>query len=241
MNGSWKVGELAKRTGTTVRTLHHYDRIGLLSPSRTTESGHRLYTDADVAKLHHILSLKQLGLALEEIKAMIHSPSFRPEEMLKLQLSRLNEQIGMLAELKDRVQYILDLLQSGQPIPEERFMLAMQMMRMMQSSHFSKGLAEELKSRSKRIGPEKLREIQAEGQILLAEFRSCLTGGMPPDDPNVAKLAKRWKAAMDAYAPADAAFVQAAEQYYGDHPEDAVVHGMDGDLYSYIKTAVSLI
>ncbi|WP_409346021.1 MerR family transcriptional regulator [Paenibacillus sp. MBLB4367] len=92
MNGSWKVGELAKHSGITVRTLHHYDRIGLLSPSRTTESGHRLYTDPDVVTLHHILSLKQLGLALEEINVMVHNHFFRPEEMLKLQLSRLNEQ-----------------------------------------------------------------------------------------------------------------------------------------------------
>ena len=188
MNGNWKVGELAKRTGTTIRTLHHYDRIGLLSPSRTTESGHRLYTDADVVKLHYILSLKQLGFALEEIKAMIHNPSFRPEEMLELQLSRLNKQIGILTELKDRVQYMLDRFHSGQPIPGERFMLVMQMMRMMQSPHFSKGLADELERWSKRFGPDELEHIHEEGQILLNEFRSCLNGGKPPDDPEVAEL-----------------------------------------------------
>ncbi|MBB6670463.1 MerR family transcriptional regulator [Cohnella nanjingensis] len=241
MSGNWKVGELAKRTGTTVRTLHHYDRIGLLSPSRTTESGHRLYTDADVVKLHHILSLKQLGFALEEVKAMIQDPSFRPEEMLELQLSRLNEQIGILAELKVRVQHILDRLHSNQPIPGERFMLVMQMMRMMQSPHFSKGLADELERRSKRIGPEKLEEIHAEWQTLISEFRSCLIEGKPPDDPEVAELARRWKANMDAYAPADASFVQAAERYYGENPEDAAAHGMDSGLYTYIKAAVSLI
>lgn len=241
MNGNWKVGELAKRTGTTVRTLHHYDQIGLLSPSRTTESGHRLYTDADVVKLHHILSLKQLGFALEEIKAMIQNPSFRPEEMLNLQLSRLNEQIDLLVELKDRVQYMLDLLHLGQPVPGERFMLVMQMMRMMQSPHFSKGLAEEMERRSKRIRPEKLEEINEEGQILIAEFRNCLTEGKPPEDPEVAELAKCWKAKIDTYAPVDATFVQAAERYYVENPEDAATHGLDSNLYNYIKTAVSLI
>lgn len=236
MNGSWKVGELAKRTGTTVRTLHHYDRIGLLSPSRSTESGHRLYTDADVVRLHHILSLKQLGFALEEIGAMIHNPAFRPEEMLKLQLSRLNEQIDMLAELKNRVTYILDLMNLGQPIPGERFMLVMQMMRMIQSLHFSKELADELKTRSKQ-NVKNLEEINAEGQALIAEFRSCLAREIPPDAPEAAELARRWKAQMDTYAPSDAAFVQAAERYYREHPEDAAIHGMDSSLYSYIKAA----
>ena len=55
----WKVGELAARTGLTVRALHHYDAIGL----RT----HRLYTSADVTRLHQIICLKQLGFGLEQI------------------------------------------------------------------------------------------------------------------------------------------------------------------------------
>lgn len=62
-----KVGELARRTGLSIRALHHYDEIGLLKPSAHTASGHRLYTAADIARLHHILSLKQLGFSLEEI------------------------------------------------------------------------------------------------------------------------------------------------------------------------------
>jgi DNA-binding transcriptional MerR regulator len=68
----WKVGELAGRTGLTLRTLHHYDRIGLLSPCGRTGSnhgaGHRLYTAADVARLQQILSLKMLGFSLEQIR-----------------------------------------------------------------------------------------------------------------------------------------------------------------------------
>ena len=58
----WKVGELAERTGLSVRTLHYYDEIGLLSPSRRTAAGHRLYTAGDVVRLQQIRSLKQPGL-----------------------------------------------------------------------------------------------------------------------------------------------------------------------------------
>src|SRR6476620_1521247 len=58
-----RVGELAKRTGLTVRTLHHYDEIGLLKPSLHT--GYRLYTATDVARLQQVLSLRQLGFSLE--------------------------------------------------------------------------------------------------------------------------------------------------------------------------------
>ena len=72
-----KVGELAKRTGLTVRTLHHYDEIGLLRPSLHTESGHRLYTLRDLARLQQIVSLRQLGFSLDQVRECLDRPDFR--------------------------------------------------------------------------------------------------------------------------------------------------------------------
>ncbi len=84
-----KVGELAKRTGLTVRTLHHYDEIGLLKPSLRTEAGHRLYDADDVARLQKIVLLRQLGFSLEEVQACLDRPGFSPLEVLGLHLTRL--------------------------------------------------------------------------------------------------------------------------------------------------------
>ena len=67
MPHEWKTGELAKLTGLTIRTLRYYDQIGLFSPSGRTEAGYRLYTESDLARLQQILSLKELGLSLEQI------------------------------------------------------------------------------------------------------------------------------------------------------------------------------
>ena len=64
----WRVGELAGQTGLTVRTLHYYDEIGLLSPSHRSDAGYRLYTAGDVVRLQQIRSLRHLGFALEEIR-----------------------------------------------------------------------------------------------------------------------------------------------------------------------------
>lgn len=66
--GYMTVGEVAKKMDVTVRTLQHYDREGLLSPSAMSEGGRRLYTDKDIVKLHQILSLKHLGFSLDDIK-----------------------------------------------------------------------------------------------------------------------------------------------------------------------------
>src|SRR5258708_33768537 len=89
----WKVGELARRTGLSVRTLHYYDEIGLLSPSARTASGHRLYTAGDVARLQQVRSLRQLGLSLGEIRDWLRHPGYSPRGVIRRHLERLREQI----------------------------------------------------------------------------------------------------------------------------------------------------
>ncbi|GAA0345268.1 MerR family transcriptional regulator [Bacillus carboniphilus] len=70
------IGEFSERTGTSIRTLHYYDEIGLLTPEKNPSSGHRLYTDKDVVTLQKIVSLKFLGYSLEQITEMIHKTTF---------------------------------------------------------------------------------------------------------------------------------------------------------------------
>src|SRR5439155_25862360 len=96
-----KVGELARRTGLTIRTLHHYDAIGLLRPSLHTEAGHRLYTAGDVARLQQVLSLRQLGFSLEEIRDCLDQNDFSPLEVIRLHVARLPEQIELQRRLCD--------------------------------------------------------------------------------------------------------------------------------------------
>ncbi|MEU1685299.1 MerR family transcriptional regulator [Micromonospora sp. NPDC005707] len=67
MASTWRIGELRRRTGLTVRTLHHWDHVGLLRPSARTSSGHRLYDERDVGRLYRIVALRELGLPLETI------------------------------------------------------------------------------------------------------------------------------------------------------------------------------
>ena len=84
--GRWKIGELARATGLTVRTLHHYDEIELLRPSERSEAGHRIYTDADVRRLYRITSLRQLGFPLTDITSMIESDDADPRAAVRRHL-----------------------------------------------------------------------------------------------------------------------------------------------------------
>src|SRR5258708_39401645 len=73
---AYTVGEVARMAGVSVRTLHHYDEIGLVQPSSRTDAGYRLYTPRDLERLQQVLFHRELGFALEEIARMLADPAF---------------------------------------------------------------------------------------------------------------------------------------------------------------------
>ncbi|MUK89405.1 MerR family transcriptional regulator [Ornithinibacillus sp. L9] len=94
-----KVKEVADLVGISVRTLHHYDEIGLLSPDQTTESGYRIYSQANLETLQQILFFKELGFPLKKIKEIITSPSFDRNEALELHRKMLLEKRKRLDQM----------------------------------------------------------------------------------------------------------------------------------------------
>ena len=95
-----KIGELAKRTGLTVRTLHHYDALGLLSPSARSDAGYRLYNQADVARLHRIFALRRFGLSLADIGAYLTRPDLPLADVVRQQIAMLTQQIEQADALR---------------------------------------------------------------------------------------------------------------------------------------------
>ncbi len=98
-----KVGELAKRCGLTVRTLHHYDAIGLLTPSARSDSGYRLYNRDDIARLHQIQALRRFGLSLADIGAVLANPGSHLSSIVDQQIQMLDSQIAQSTALRDRL------------------------------------------------------------------------------------------------------------------------------------------
>ena len=93
------VKEVSNLTGVSVRTLHHYDAIGLLKPSRVTEAGYRLYNRKALEQLQTILFFRELGLPLKEIREILNSPGFNPMETLEQQIQLLELQRTHLEDL----------------------------------------------------------------------------------------------------------------------------------------------
>ena len=103
------VKEVSKITGVSVRTLHHYDAIGLLKPTKVTEAGYRMYDDTALGRLQSILLFRELQFPLKQIKAILDSPDFDPAEaiaqqigLLELQRRRIGELIAFAREIQSK-------------------------------------------------------------------------------------------------------------------------------------------
>src|SRR5689334_17431585 len=109
----YTVGALAEASGLTVRTLHHWDEIGLLRPAERSAAGHRRYCAADVERLYRIVALRGLGLSLQAIGTALEDGDLRAA--VAAHLARVDEQLAHLLELRRRLKDILD----GEPSTDQ--------------------------------------------------------------------------------------------------------------------------
>jgi MerR family transcriptional regulator, thiopeptide resistance regulator len=189
-----KVGELAQRTGLTVRTLHHYDAIGLLRPSLRTEAGHRLYTAGDVARLQQILSLRQIGLALEEIRGCLDATGFAPLETLRRQIARLRQQIALEQQLCERLEGLARYFRSAGEVPAEEFLQTMEVMTMIEKLYTPEQM-KQFEDAAKQVGPDEIRAVEDAWTALLAEVRAGRD--LDPASPEAQALLTRWEALQE--------------------------------------------
>ncbi|MEU8438050.1 MerR family transcriptional regulator [Streptomyces sp. NPDC029216] len=119
---SYSVGQVAAFAGVTVRTLHHYDKAGLLSPSSRSHAGYRLYDDADLARLQQILFYRELGFTLEDTAAILEDPQANALEHLQARQRQLGEEIARLQQLAEVAGRAIEVQRTGVPLtPRERF------------------------------------------------------------------------------------------------------------------------
>ncbi len=125
-----QVGELAKRAGITVRTLHHYEQTGLLLPSARSAAGYRLYNLADVQRLHMIQALAKAGLELAEIRDFLEKDSLTLSELLDAQIRLLDKQVRSITTLRDRLVDLRTGLDTREDLDLESWLQTLELMNM---------------------------------------------------------------------------------------------------------------
>lgn len=234
----WKVGELARRTGLTVRALHHYDAIGLLVPTHRTASGHRLYGAADVERLQQVLSLRQLGLGLDEVDACLADPTFSPRTLIDHHRRRVAEQVEHLRRLAGRLDRLADRLAVTEAASVDDFLAVIEEMTMYEKYYTAEQL-EQLKARAERVGPERVAEVEAEWPALMAEVRAAMDRGDDPTSPEVRALARRWVGLVREFTGGDPGIAASLKSMW---QSESSIHGIDAGparrLMAYLDPAM---
>lgn len=234
----WKVGELAKRTGLTVRTLHHYDRLGLLAPSGRSEAGYRLYDEGDVARLQQIVSLRQLGWSLEEVRECLARPGFSLREVVRLHIQRLTEQIDHERTLVRRLEAVEAQLRSSERVPVDELIRTIEAITMFEKYYTPEQL-DRLAERRREVGEERIREVEAEWPGLIAEVRAEMERGTDPASETVQALARRWMALVAEFTGGDPGMERSVGNLYREEPAAREWAGIDPELFAYVGRAMA--
>jgi DNA-binding transcriptional MerR regulator len=235
-----KVGELARWTRLTIRTLHHYDEIGLLRPSLHTESGHRLYTAGDVARLQQVLSLRQLGFSLEEIRDCLNRPDFSPVELIERHLARVREQVELQRKLCERLEAIAGGLRTAGEVSAEEFLQTIEVMTMIES-YYTPEQMESFRKRSEEAaaaGEDLTQQGTAAWQELLAQLKVEMDSGTDPADPKVQALEKRRQALVNAFSGGDKAIEENLKRMWIEQGDKLCAQfGIDPKVMAYLHNA----
>jgi DNA-binding transcriptional MerR regulator len=236
-----KVGALAKRAGLTVRTLHHYDEIGLVSPSGRTRSGHRMYGDADVERLQRVLSLRQLGLSLEQIRELLEAPGWTLEEVLEEHVKHVRERIRVETALYERLEGITKLLRSTGRASVESLLELMEMM-MNAESHFTPDQLDYLKQRREQLGDERIRAVENEWPDLIGRVKAAMESGVDPANDEVKAMARRWRELVQEFTGGNAGVARSLNTMYEKNLDSPAGHmGIDRAMSEYIGRAMAAL
>ena len=113
------VGQVAEQFGITVRTLHHYDEVGLLVPSERTSAGYRLYSGEDITRLQHVVVYRRLGFPLDEIALLLDEPSVDVSEHLRRQRATVLSRLDEMRDLVTAIDHALENEMSGNKLTKE--------------------------------------------------------------------------------------------------------------------------
>ncbi|MFF1828298.1 MerR family transcriptional regulator [Paenarthrobacter sp. NPDC058040] len=190
-DGPWSIGELAAACGVSVRTLHHYDRIGLLAASERTPAGHRRYGGDDVRRLYRIKALQMLGLPLASIADALDSPGASLHGLLSRQLEHVQQHARQVRLLEDRLGDLLARMEGPVVPTTEQLMTTLEMITVLQN-HFTAEQREQLAQNREDLGAERIEAAKQQWAGLVEKGLAFVSADTPVSDPEVRQWVQDW-------------------------------------------------
>jgi DNA-binding transcriptional MerR regulator len=233
-----KVGELARDSGVSIRTLHYYDEIGLLSPANNSAAGHRLYGVRELTRLQQIRSLQQLGFRLKEIRSMLLSSAPSPLSVVEMHLARAKQQIALQQQLCDRLESLACSMRS-QTVSVHQLIQTIEAMNMFEK-YYTKDQLAELKQLADTLGDAGMRKAEDDWAALIAEVRTEMEKGTDPQSPVVLALARRWRTLIEAFTGGNPEIEKSLRTMYQNEPVHQKTAGTpDPSMMAYVGKAMA--
>lgn len=186
----FQVGEIAEKTGLTIRTLHHYEEIGLLLPTARTDAGYRLYNMQSIERLTQIQLLRQVGVKLKNIGEILDGQSGDMASLLQERIALLTEQMQQIATLRFRLEQLQKQMQVGDPLTQTDWFSVLEMMTMF----------------DKYFTPQELEQLplytahtlkNQEWQQRVAAVSALMQQGAMPQSLEAQQLSHEWMTALE--------------------------------------------
>lgn len=243
------VGEVSEVTGVTVRTLHHYDEIGLLEPSERTAAGCRLYSDADLIRLHSILNWRDMGFGLSEISRMLDDADQDLTTGLKRQRERLTERSDRLEDMIAALDAAIATIDRGNTMTDDH---VKKVFDGFDPSEYTEEARERWgdtdshavsRRRTGSYTEEDWRRQRSESDDNVAAFVDLLRSGVPPTDPQAIEAAREHGAIIDRwfYPLSPEAHRGLAQMYVTDPRFEANYEKRETGLARYISDAIGAL
>lgn len=242
----YRVGEFAEKAGVTVRTLHHYDRLGLLSPAHRTEGGYRLYGERDFARLQQIVTLKFIGLPLKQIKALLDDGDLDLKSTLRLQHRLLLEKRAQVDSAIQAIQEAESSLQSGTAPSLAALKKIIEVMERQNSMEWTKKYYSEeaqakIAERGRAFTPEMQAKVEQDWKALFGEVEAAIAGNLDPASPQARSLAERWTELLRGFTGGDPEVQQGLNKLYADQanwPQNFTKPFSD-EVWTYIRRVMA--
>jgi DNA-binding transcriptional MerR regulator len=240
------VGEVASLARVSVRTLHHYDDIGLLSPSERSENGYRHYGDADLAALQQVLFFRELGFGLGDIARVMHDPQFDRLEALRMQRRMLRDKSTQLELMAEAVDAAIDATEGGVRVDVEDMFEAFgdfdpkEYEKEAEERWGNTDAYKESARRTKRYTKEDWTLVRKETEAVNEALSALLDAGVPADDPRAMDLAEQHRVDIDKrfYPVSYEMHVGLAEMYVADPRFAANYEKVHAGLARYMHDAI---
>jgi DNA-binding transcriptional MerR regulator len=214
--------QFAKEAGVTVRTLHVYDRLGLLTPAARTDSGYRLYGEAELERLEHILALRFVGFRLEHIKELLAGSKWPLVVALRMQREIIARQKRKLDAATQAIEQAESTLLAGEPADRWKVLCTIiEALRMENDydwtqNYYNEAAREKLEEMRKNTPPEVIEQGQRDWTALIAEVEEASSRNEDPESEHARSLAARWRGLVGQFTKGDPDVAQGLKNLWSD-------------------------